>query len=462
MKNCSVKQKGMRISNTRIFTHGSILFILLWTAGGCSGNFLLTDNNSRNNIASGTDYTSFTYDGAWCWFSDPRAVYNEGEHRRTYAGWISSSGDIEVGFYDHDTGKIKTEVIISDFPADDHNNPSILIKHDGKLLVFYSEHATEKPMYLRRSTNPEDISMWEPVEKLNLNNSKRYQGFSDTYTYTNPIYLKDEQKLYLFWRGSDFKPQYAFSEDWGKSWSRGEILILPDRTYRNRRPYLKVASNGKDEIHFAFSQGHPRREPDNSIYYMSYKDGAYWHADGTKITDTLSKPSEVDLVYDATNSPRAWVWDVAVDQSGKPAIVYATFPDDTTHIYHYAKWNGSSWQNYKLVDSGLWFPDTPEGEQEPEPNYSGGISLDHENPNIVYLSRQRRGVFEIEKWVTRAGGKTWERNIVTSGSSFDNVRPVAVRNAEQGNSLQFLWMLNEEYIHYTDYNSVIKMNLTGR
>ncbi len=35
-------------------------------------------------------YQSFTQNGAWCWFSDPRAVYFEGKYKRTYAGWIDS------------------------------------------------------------------------------------------------------------------------------------------------------------------------------------------------------------------------------------------------------------------------------------------------------------------------------------------------------------------------------------
>ena len=42
--------------------------------------------------------------GAWCWFGDPRAVYYQGAHRRTYVGWIDRAGSIQVSSYDHDTG----------------------------------------------------------------------------------------------------------------------------------------------------------------------------------------------------------------------------------------------------------------------------------------------------------------------------------------------------------------------
>ena len=35
-----------------------------------------------------------TSSGAWSWFGDPRAVYHEGAHRRTYTGWVSRDGSV--------------------------------------------------------------------------------------------------------------------------------------------------------------------------------------------------------------------------------------------------------------------------------------------------------------------------------------------------------------------------------
>ena len=56
----------------------------------------------------GESYLSLTDDGAWCWFSDPRAIYFNGKYRRTYAGWIDQAGNVMVGFYDHDSKTIET------------------------------------------------------------------------------------------------------------------------------------------------------------------------------------------------------------------------------------------------------------------------------------------------------------------------------------------------------------------
>lgn len=444
-----------------VFSKVSLVLIGALLIGACSNQKEVSRSTDSADVMDAKVLQVLADDGAWCWFSDPRAVYYEGEHRRTYAGWISSSGDIQVGYYDHDSNKTQIHTLVAGFQADDHNNPSLLITEEGQLLVFYSEHATERPMLLSRSENPEDISEWEEPVELDLNNSHKYEGYSDTYTYTNPYYLSDEGKLYLYWRGSDFKPNFAVSDDMGKTWSKGKILILPDREYRDRRPYIKVSSNGKDNINFAFTQGHPRREPDNSIYYMSLRQGEYLKADGTVIADTSSAvtPEETDLVYDASNGAKSWIWDVTSDNNGYPVIAYSKFPDDSTHIYSYARWNGESWNNYDLTDSGKWFPETPEGQREPEPNYSGGLVLDHENSNVVYLSREVEGTFEIERWKTNDQGKSWDQEAITTNSSQDNVRPFAVRNAREGNSLQVLWMKNNKYVHYTDYSAEIQMQV---
>ena len=37
-----------------------------------------------------------TSSGAWSWFGDPRSVYFDGAHRRTYTGWVSTSGSVQV------------------------------------------------------------------------------------------------------------------------------------------------------------------------------------------------------------------------------------------------------------------------------------------------------------------------------------------------------------------------------
>src|SRR5687767_2866757 len=96
-----------------------ISFTLLYNACGKKSKHKL--------VPKGESYLSFTDNGAWCWFSDPRAIYFKGQHSRTYAGWVDSFGNIMVGFYDHDLKLIETKVLHKNLETDDHNNPSLLI-----------------------------------------------------------------------------------------------------------------------------------------------------------------------------------------------------------------------------------------------------------------------------------------------------------------------------------------------
>ena len=420
-----------------------------------------TETASKDSI---NGFASFTEDGAWCWFSDPRAVFYEGEHARTYAGWIDQFGNVTVGYYDHDTQEMQQHVLHEELEVDDHDNPSLLVDNDGKLMVFYSKHSRSEPIYLMRAKQPESISEWEPRQELVLNDTVAYAEFSNTYTYVNIFQLSEEEnRLYLFWRGADFKPNVATSDNNGTTWSKGKILILPERVYRNRRPYLKASSNRRDRIHLAFTDGHPNKEPTNSIYYLGYRDGAFFKANGEKVADFTNipvTPTASDMVYDATETQeKAWVWDVAENEDGQPIISYVRFPDDSTHVYYYAAWNGEKWQNHKITEGGSWFPQTPEGVEEREPNYSGGVVLDHQNPSTVYLSREKKGVFEIERWTTNDQGQTWNSEAITQNSKLDNIRPFVVRNYKPEHDLRVLWMNIKHYQHYTDYEASIMANL---
>lgn len=432
-------------------------FAVAITLAGCGNKDALTGKG-----APGESYPTLTSNGAWCWFSDPRAMFYEGEHKRTYAGWVDSLGNIVVGSYDHETGNIETKILREHFQRDDHDNPSFLIDRDRRMMVFYSKHAGRSPIYLEHAANPEDISEWRETRELRLNDSITYVGLSNTYTYANIVRLSEENdRLYLFWRGADFKPNFSTSSDFGEHWTTGKILVLPDRIYRDRRPYMKVASNGRDVIHIAFTDGHPNAEPTNSIYYMKYQNGSLYKASGEKIADWEKapvNPQQADLVYDAKKTKeKAWVWDVAETRKGQPVIVYARFASDSNHVYYYSIYADGRWNNYRLVDSGRWFPETLPGRKQSEPNYSGGIVLDHNDPAQIYLSREKNGVFEIEKWATSDEGKTWDVTEITKGSKHDNVRPFVIYYHKRKGPV-VLWMNLEKYVHYTNFRSSIRMD----
>jgi hypothetical protein len=382
--------------------------------------------------------------GAWSWFGDPRAVHHKGTYNRTYIGWIDREGDIKVASYDHGTRLRVTAVLRWRLGIDDHNNPSLHVRPDGRLMAFYSRDSRKKMSY-RVSRRPEDITSWGRERTIRTNTSG-----SKGYTYPNPVQLRAERnRLWLFWRGGNWQPTFSTSTDGGNTWAAARTLV----TYPDDRPYIKFSSNKRDRIHFAFTQGHPRNLNTN-IYHAYYRNGALYRANGTRIKSMSSlplAPSETDKVYDTRY--RSWVHDIALDSRGRPIIVFAVFRSTSDHRYYYARWTGLRWRRYGITPAGGTISDSR------EPHYSGGITLDHENPSVVYLSHEVKGMHEIETWRTPDRGRRWRRQVMTSGSRTENVRPVSPRGLLSfDNDLSVVWMRGS-YDHYVDYQTDITTRL---
>ncbi|MFH1840530.1 MAG: BNR-4 repeat-containing protein [Nanoarchaeota archaeon] len=397
------------------------------------------DNNLDWNSHTDNELKSIfsdAEDGGWCWLGEARAIHY---NNKTYVGWINREGDVMIWSYDHDTGETEEYILHDNFEIDDHANPSILIRPDGHLMVFYVKHGDYDYVYMwtRTSINPEDISAWSQPQPITSGNFL---------SYPNPVYLGDEELVYLFYRGSStdgWDPTYITYN--GADWSEETIVYSSD----DGRPYTKVVSNDKDEIHFAFTNGHPDVTPNNNIYYIYYKNNSFYLPGGVFVNNIEDLPLQVEdlsLVYDSTISgERAWIWDIALDKSGNPYIVYAIVEDQNNHRYVYAYWDivKNEWINHEITDHGGGIVDT--GSQS---YYSGGISFDQEEPNIIYLSKEIDGIFEIQKAITQDKGTSWVFEDITSNSDKDNVRPVAVRN--HVSNFNVVWMYGD-YHSYRDY-----------
>ena len=389
--------------------------------------------------------TSLSPDGAWTYFTEPRAVNHEGEHRRTYVGWIDSRGQIVVSSYDHRT-RVRTRAVLrTGERVDDHNNPSLTVRPDGRLLVFYSTKRRRNLVY-RVSRRPESVRAWRRPREVGRNIRGRHG-----YTYPNPVWLRREWRpLFLFWRGGSFEPTFSTSTD-GTSWSRARRLVDGN----GQRPYVVYDSNGRDRIDIAFSDGNPS-ELRTSIYYMRYRNRRLHHAGGEPIArlgEVPVQPSDADVIYRGGGSaPPAWAYDVGVGADGMPVVLYATFPSATDHHYHYARWTGSRWFSHEITRSGPTIEHA-----KGDPNYAGGLILDSRDPSVVYLSRQVRGVYQIERWVTRDGGLTWHSTPVTSGS-VGNYRPVSVRGPSFGRDHDLFWM-HGRYTGWLDFGTSIRTRL---
>jgi|WetSurMetagenome_2_1015567.scaffolds.fasta_scaffold00045_15 hypothetical protein len=406
--------------------------------------------------------------GCWTWYHDPRAVYYKGTKEKTYVGYFHSDnnpGEASIASYDHSNGTIQTFDLKGNFGFDDHNTTSLHVLPNGKILTMYSTHYGTA-LYSRTSTNPEDISAWD-AEKT---------AFSGTCTYPNICQLSDEaNKLYCFFRGPTKagvnydagQPHFITSTDNGATWSSAiryfEGLTGASPT-TGLRPYCKYVSNGKDKIYMLIERDNRNNAPSKPTYIMYYYNNGFYRMDGTLIktvaqaTTTAITAAEIDVVFDPDNFPDVpgtivgTGWDIALDNDGYPVFVYDVYQRTTgqDHRYFYFRWDGTKFNHYFLINSGAPMAEPGAGEN----GFAGGLILDHENPNIVYLSAQVNGVFELQRWVTSDKGRTWKIWQITSGSAAKNCRPIVPRNTP-GGKIDVVW----NYGTYTSWGGPFNMDV---
>jgi hypothetical protein len=436
------------------------LLVTLFFLYSC-GNRKQSENKEVPQSLKGIVQT-LSDDGAWCWFSDPRAIYYS--ENEIITGWVKKDGSVEVACLDISKGKAESNIIFPQLQADDHDNPAFTILPDGNILTMYAWHGGKRGVISNATTKGADVFSFGRNKIFIPRTDYLLEKFPmESYTYANPYVLKGEDnKLFSFGRWIGYKPNMIISNDNGETWEEQYVIISREPFDGRNRPYTKYYSDGNSKIHMVFTDGHPAVEPSNSVYYCYYESGAFWNAEGKKICNISElpfQPEDASLVYKPDNNfGRAWIADIVVKEEGKPIILYTRHPKETDHRYHYVWYNTGSqkWEDHLICHAGKWFPQTQEGKEEREKYYSGNLTLNPLNPNVVYLSRDINGTFEIERFVTGDGGENWEITPVTSDSEYDNVRPYVPRYPPEGAGTVVLWMENRKYIHFTDFDTSIK------
>jgi hypothetical protein len=151
---------------------------------------------------------------------------------------------------------------------------------------------------------------------------------------------------------------------------------------------------------------------------------------------------------------RGWPTDLKLDSTGNPYVVFTARVDDhdSYHRFFYGRLTSDVWHTHELARAGGFL-------YRNENDYTGLAALDPNDPNRVFistnidpLSARSLPHYEIFAGTTTDGGFTWTWRPVTSDSSADNLRPIALAGAEQ--SIVLLWMRGK-YAAYTDYDTSI-------
>jgi hypothetical protein len=399
-------------------------------------------------------------EGAWCWFADPRAIHYtnaDGSINASYIGYIDVHGNVKAMQIDHNTGR-RTEVLVrSYFQPDDHNNPTFLVLPDERVLIIYSRHTDEPAFYYRVSKRPGDISVLGEEKCIVTNHNT---------TYPSPFLMSDDpEHFYLCWRGLGWHPTIARltlpDEEDNVQIAWGPYQMVQST---GARPYAKYYSNGKDKLYMTYTTGHPDNEWPNWLYFNVISLNAEKQTDGTvTVSPTLedikgnhlsviadgkfrvNKSAEYKQTYpytlvDAPTNSRAWVWQIACDTEGLPAIAMVRIDrSKNQHQYYYAKWTGEAWRLTDLADGGGRFHPS-----NTEYCYSGGEALDPANPNVIYLSiptkgRTGKSIHEIWRYTLNNQGQVVMKEQVTRNSEKNNVRPFVLPGSE-GSPLRLMWM----------------------
>ena len=407
-------------------------------------------------------------DGSWCWFQDERALWIG---QRLVVSTLSREGDVLVNSYDTGTGE-RRDSVLARLERDDHDVASLLLRSDGRLIAFYTNHTHDRLMRWRISEGTGgDVSSWQPERTFDTGGGV---------CYSNPFELPAEAEgggtppILNFYRSLGISPTFSRSADGGASWSPSARIIHSFDSQRTHRPYVKYASDGQSTIHLTYTEGLPAEwngtpgSPSaNSIYHLYYRDGKLHRSDGEVVANLVAgqsldlAPAQGTRVYNGVTGEtgEAWTHDMTLDPDGNPVIAYATFPDQTDeftalgdHRYRYARWDGSQWHDHQVAFAGR-------GLSLRSRLYSGGIAIDPDDVNVIYFatsvdpadgSPQGTGRFEIVRGRTADLGATWSFEAVTRDSIVDNLRPIVPAGHPTATAVLWLQGVYDEFLY--DYN----------
>jgi hypothetical protein len=245
----------------------------------------------------------------------------------------------------------------------------------------------------------------------------------------------------LFWRGGNYQPTYSATRD-GRTWSDARTLLTGPRIRAGKypsareRPYAKYyANNGI--VHMAYNEAHPNRRQ-TSLFYIRMRGSRIVGPDNVVIGRRPLRWNQGSRAYDGSRGS-AWVMDVGATASASPVIVYVRERPRTVQ-YRYVTWKDGNWHDRPICSSGRL---------RRGGTYPGGLTINHGDPRVVYLSRKVDRRFEVEAWATADSGLTWAQEPLTAKSPSDSIRPTS---AVGGSTV--LWMMGS-YANYRHFNTRI-------
>lgn len=417
--------------------------------------------------------------GGWCWFQDERTLADPASGL-VLIGSVASragrdgdrrGGDIDLTVVDPADGSSQVVTLHAGLESDDHDNPALWRRADGRWVAVYSRHKGDEHTRWRVTEDadptrwgPERSFRWTPLFGTEEEAPPFTPGRGVTYQNIHPL----GDRLLCFVRAVNDDPCYLVSADDGETWEfGGRLLTRPKIGYVNgyaryaSGTHLGDAPGARDRIDLIITEHHPRDYP-TSIVHGYLQDGCLHRADGgvvgelgrgvedpTPRAEDLTPVFANGTVVDGTVLTHAWTTDLRRGADGTLAALFTARADDTVGarddgilgrrraedpagpIDHrilraVLRPGEENWRVRELarMDTQLMLH---------EEDYTGLGAIDPDDLDALWISTpidprdgSRLAHHEIFHGRTADDGESWTWTPVTEGSSAANLRPIAV------------------------------------
>uniref|UniRef100_UPI003565C649 BNR-4 repeat-containing protein n=1 Tax=Mariniphaga sediminis TaxID=1628158 RepID=UPI003565C649 len=132
----------------------SICLLILGGLTNCGQNNKSADQKADH--ATSDSVQTLTDNGAWCWFSDPRAIYYS--DNQIITGWVKNDGSVEIASLNLETQQKEFQNIYPQMEIDDHDNPAFTVLPDGNVFTMFAWHSLKKGIIYNQTTEGADIN----------------------------------------------------------------------------------------------------------------------------------------------------------------------------------------------------------------------------------------------------------------------------------------------------------------
>ena len=363
--------------------------------------------------------------GWWTEVTGPHAMYANG---KTYIGWIAGNtrpNDVEIAAISNTTRAVEGPTLVRDnltpsgsTSPDSHNNPAVLVRSDGRILMVYCGHS-EPEMHARISTNPYDISSFGTEFTID--------PITGGFTYPYLAQLTSTGRIFLFIRRelggvADFV--LTTSDDGGATWAAGFSFF-----HSQSNPvalYGAYASDGVNRIDLAFIN-RSYDDPAKFGLYHGYMNaaGTVFKTNGTTIGGSFPY-YHADFTEVAADGTGDYPYSLVLTNDGRPVIGYQSKYKDPVELGEY-RWSGSAWAKHVILTTAPAAPGAT--------SVGGGVHDTSDSLRFL-TGRMVSGEPTIWLYTSTDDGVTWSGSQIAELVN-PTLSPANVQAAAGG--LSFLW-----------------------